>query len=313
MWVAVVGAVAAVLAAVLAAVVAAWATLRARRKPGGVISLVDVSVTDAEAIRAEPGADAHVLGELVPDRPVLDIAVRNDGERTAIVRRLHLELEGFLYVPALDPPVVLPFPGAAITGTLPAQERRLGPSGSYAVNFPLREGSYARTVNQAVAAGDVDRFVVALVAGEAERGKDFYGVRLTLDCGRTRKRGKRPETSEPLRVLAYGPPAWESPDTIKERLSQIADRVREVIPEGGDEAGVLFNAAVHPVRTGMEDYIAFYEAKLQILTTALRECLKHAADETRIRGWLADLETAAAEVENLHHHAADLRATGRHS
>jgi hypothetical protein len=168
-----------------------------------------------------------------------------------------------------------------------------------------------RTINQAVAAGNVDRFVVSLVTQEAEIGKNFYQVSLSLDCGRIRK-GRRQATSEPITVLAYGPPSWESPDVIKERLSQIADRVRELAPEGAEEVGVLFNSVVHPIRTGMEDYVAFYETKLQILAAALRKCLNHAADETRIRGWLAELEIAVVEVKDLLRHAADLRASGRH-
>jgi hypothetical protein len=305
------GAVIAGIATIVAAAIVAWATLRPRRQLGGVISLEDVSVSEAETVLAEPGVDAHVLGATVPGRPVLDVAVRNDGDRTGFVRRMHLELQGLLYVPAIDPPIVLPCPGVAITGPLPARERRLGPSGSYEVNFPLQEGCYAHTVNQAVAAGDVDRFVVSLVAREAEWGKDFYQVTLSLDCGRTRK-GRRRVTSEPIWVLAYGPPSWERPDVIKERLSQIADRVRELAPGGGEEVGVLFNSVVYPIRTGMEDYVAFYETKLQILAAALRKCLTHAADETRIRGWLAELERNAADVEDLLRHAADLRASGRH-
>jgi len=283
------------IAAIVAAAIPAWAMLRARRKQDGVIDLVGVSVTEAEVVLAEPGVDAHVLGEIVPDRPVLDIVVCNDGDRTAFVRRIHLELEGLLSVPAMDPPVVLSLPGAAITDPLPARERRLGPSGSYAVNFPLQEGCYAHTVNQVVGAGEMDRFVVSLVAQEAERGKDFYQVTLSLDYGRTRK-GRRRATSEPIWVLAYGPPSWESPDVIKERLSQLADDARELAPEGGEEVGVLFNSVVYPIRTGLEDYVAFYKTKLQMLAAALGKCLRHAADKTRIRGWLAELDSAADEV-----------------
>jgi hypothetical protein len=139
------GTVIAGIAVIVAVAIAAWATLRARRQMGGVISLVDISVTEAEAVLAELGVDAHVVGDIVPERPVLDIAVRNDGDRTGFVRRIRLELEGLLSVPAIDPPLVLSFPGEAITGPLPVRELRLGPSGSYAFNFPLREGCYART------------------------------------------------------------------------------------------------------------------------------------------------------------------------
>ncbi|MGW1097195.1 hypothetical protein ACWD5W_15580 [Streptomyces sp. NPDC002455] len=299
------------IATVLTAVIAAWATLRARRKRGGEVTLVDVSVGEGEAVLAEPGADVQLLGEVVPDRPVLDIAVRNDGDRKGFVRRVHVELKGLLYIPALDPPAVLRLPGAPVNSRIRAQERRLGPSGSYAVDFPLAEGSYSRTVNQEVDAGDVDRFVLSLVSREAEQGKDFYQVRLTLDGGRAGRARKR-VTSDPITVLAYGPPSWESPEVIKERLSSIADRVREEAPEGSAEVTVLFNAIVHPNATGMEDYVAFYEDKLKVLAAALQECLKHAADETCIRRWLDELERDLIRVEQLRLYAAELRASGRH-
>ncbi|WP_405664136.1 hypothetical protein OG379_18380 [Streptomyces sp. NBC_01166] len=298
------------IAAVITAVIAAWATLRARRKRGGEVTLVDVSVGEGEAVLAEPGADAHLLGEVVPDRPVLDIAVRNDGDRKGLVRRIHVELKGLLHVPDIDPPSVvgLPWP---VNGRTRAQERRLGPSGSYAVDFPLTEGSYNRSVSQEIDPGDVDRFVISLVSREAARGKDFYQVRLLLDGGRTRRARER-VTSEPMTVLAYGPPSWESPAVIEERLSEIADKVREEAPQGSAEAAVFFNAVFHPHATGMEDYVTFYEEKLKVLTAALRACLKHASDGTRIRGWLDELERDLTGVERLRGHAAELRASGRH-
>lgn len=149
------------------------------------------------------------------------------------------------------------------------------------------------------------------MATEAERGRDFYGVSLSLDCGRT-KRGRASETWDAVRVLAYGPPAWESPDEIRERLTRMADRVRELAPSGGESVGVLFNSTVHPARTAMDDYLTVYENKLKVLSTALGECLKHAADDTRTRTWLTELERATEEIEPLRHHAAALRASGGH-
>jgi hypothetical protein len=151
------------IAALAAAAIAAWATLRARRQKDGVIGLVDVSVTEAEAVLAEPGADAHVLSAIVPKRPVLDIAVRNDGDRTEFVRRMHLELKGLLSIPAIDPPVVLPFP-RAITGPLPAKERRLEPSGSYAVNFPLLVEALLERMPRHAAPPFGERLGIAVVA-----------------------------------------------------------------------------------------------------------------------------------------------------
>jgi hypothetical protein len=311
MLVAVMGAVAGIVAAAVGAVIAAWATLRARRKQDGAISFVDVTVKDAETVLAEPDADVRVLGELVPQRPVLDIAVRNDGDLDGIVRRVQVDVEGLLHVPPIEPPVVLVLPGATITAPLPAQQRSMGPSAAYAVNFPLREGSYRHSVSQLIPAGTVDRFAVSLVATEAERGRDFYGVSLSLDCGRT-KRGRASAAWESVRVLAYGPPAWESSDEIRERLSRTADRVRELAPSGGESVGVLFNSTVHPARTAMDDYITVYENKLKVLTAALGECLKYAADDTRIRTWLTELERATEEIEPLRHHATALRASGGH-
>jgi hypothetical protein len=305
-----VAAVIAGIAAIVAAAIPAWATLRARRKQDGVIDLVDISVTEPEAVLAEPGVDTHVLSEIVPDRPVFDIAVHNNGDRTAFARRMHLQLKEPLNVPALDPPEVF-LSEHAITDPMQIMAYRLGPTGSYAFNLPLREGCYAHTVNQAVGAGDADRFVVSLVAQEAKRGKDFCQVTLSLDYGRTRK-ARRRATSEPIWVLAYGPPSWESPDVIKKRLSQLADDVRELAPEGGENVGVRFNSFIYPIRTDMEDYVAVYETKLQILAGLLGKCLMHAADETRIRGWLAELNSALGDVKDLLRQAADLRASGRH-
>ncbi|MGW6402833.1 hypothetical protein [Streptomyces sp. NPDC055134] len=43
------------MAAAVGAVIAAWATLRARRKQDGVISVFDVTVMDAETVLAERG------------------------------------------------------------------------------------------------------------------------------------------------------------------------------------------------------------------------------------------------------------------
>ncbi|WP_030914034.1 hypothetical protein [Streptomyces sp. NRRL B-24720] len=296
------------LAAVVAAAIAAWATLRARRKLDGEVSCLDVRVNESEAILAEQGADVHLLSELIPDRPALDITVSNDGDRKLLVRRIRVELKGLLHVPPVDPPTVLRLPGARMGGVL---ERRLGPSGSYALNFPLQQGSYGKTVNHLIDPGDSDRFIMSLVATEAEQGMDFYQVRLLIEGGRTRKARNR-AASEPMMVLAYGPPSWESPIVIKERLSQIADTVREQAPQGSAELSVFFNSALHPNATGMEDYVAFYETKLEILTDSLQACLKHAADETHIWGWLNKLKRDLAEVEQLRRHAADLRASGRH-
>ncbi|MFI9039431.1 hypothetical protein [Streptomyces sp. NPDC053726] len=296
------------LATAVAAAIAAWAALRARRKLDGEISLFDVSVNESEAVLAERGADVHLLGEVVPDRPALDIAVRNVGDRKGLVRRIRVEVKGLLHVPPVDPPNVVRMPGARMGRVF---ERRLGPSGSYAINFPLCESIYGKTVNHEIDPGDTDRFILSLVATEAVQGMDFYEVRLLLEGGRTRKARKR-AASEPMTVLAYGPPSWESPIVIKERLSGIADSVREQAPQGGAEVAVLFNAALHPNTTGMEDYVAFYENKLEILTAALQACLKHAADEERIRGWLDELERDLAEVEQLRRHAAELRASGCH-
>ncbi|WP_329570846.1 hypothetical protein [Streptomyces sp. NBC_01361] len=311
MWVAVIGVVGAIVAAAVGAVIAAWATLRARRKQDGVISVFDVTVMDAETVLAERDADAHVLGELVPERPVLDIVVRNGGDLDGVVRRVQVDVEGLLHIPPIDLPFVLVLPGATITEPLPAQQRSMGPSAAYAANFPLREGSYRHSVNQLIPAGTADRFVVSLVAAEAERGRDFYGVSLTLDCGRSKK-GRATTAWESVRVLAYGPPAWESPDEIRERLSRMADRVRELAPSGGDSVGVLFNSTVHPARTAMDDYVTVYENKLKVLAAALGECQKYAADETRIRTWLTELERATEEIEPLRHHATALRASGGH-
>ncbi|MFH8625006.1 hypothetical protein ACH4A8_24565 [Streptomyces vietnamensis] len=302
---------AATIPVVAGAVIAAWAALKARRKTEGSIGLIDVSVTDAERVLAEPGSDAQLLGDIVQDRPVLDVVVRNDGESKALVRRVHLEVDGLLHVPAVDPPGVFRLPGLDITERLPVRERRLGPSASYTVRFPLREGRFAHVVNHEVAPGDVERFLVPLVAQEARRGQDFYEVRLFLDSGKGRKNRRR-AASRPLRVVAHGEPSWERPEEIRERLNHIADRVREEAQAGGEDVGVLFNSALHPVRTGMEDYIAFYESKLSILRAALGECLKHAADETRIRGWITELEQASAGIEGLHRHAVSLRDSGRH-
>ncbi|MEU8832359.1 hypothetical protein [Streptomyces sp900116325] len=296
------------LAAVIAAAIAAWATLRARRKRDGEVSRLDVRVNESEAILAEQGADVHLLSELVPDRPALDITVSNDGDRKLLVRRIRVELKGVLHVPPVDPPTVLRLPGARMGAVM---ERRLGPSGSYAVDFPLQKGSYGKTVNQLIDPGDADRFIMSLVATEAERGADFYQVRLLIEGGRTRRARNR-AASEPLMVLAYGPPSWESPIVIKECLSQIADSVREQAPQGSAELSVFFNSALHPNATGMEDYVAFYETKLEILTDSLRACLEYATDEKRIRGWLDELARDLAEVEQLRRHAAELRASGRH-
>jgi hypothetical protein len=197
----------AVIGAIVGVAIARRGALGARGKEGEVLRLVDVSVTEAEAVLAEPGVDAQYMGAIVPERPVLDITLRNDGHRTEAVVRLELELEGPFRVPALDdlPPAVRPIPGAAITGPLPGQEPRQPPSFSYAVNFPLREGRYAHMVRQALAPGEVDRFVVSLVAQEqAEQGKgcSFYQVTLSLDYGRARNGSRRRVVSEPITVLA---------------------------------------------------------------------------------------------------------------
>jgi hypothetical protein len=209
---------AAVVGGLLGAALAAWSSRRTQRIEDKAIRLVDVSMTEADAVLAEPGVDAQYMGAIVPERPVLDITLRNDGHRTAFVRRLYLELKGPSFVPAIDdlPPAVRPVP-AASTGPLPVQEPRQPPSFSYAVNFPLRAGCYGHMVNQALAPGEVDRFVVSLVArpdwvrdaqGQAEQGNDFYfyQVTLSLDYGRTRRGTRRRVVSEPLTVLASGRP-----------------------------------------------------------------------------------------------------------
>ncbi|MEV0258798.1 hypothetical protein AB0H82_31625 [Streptomyces sp. NPDC050732] len=300
-------AVIAAVAAVTAAVIAAWATLRARRKPDGRVRLVDVMVTDAPAVLAEPEAGAGALGELVPDRPVLDIAVHNDGGQSCLVRRLSMEVEGLVHVPALDVPVVVGLPGGSLTEPLPVQERRIGPSGSYHFGFPLREGRHTRGVNQQLEAGEDDRFLVCLVAREAARGQDFYRVTLSLECGRTR-RGKKAEpiTWDPLVVAAHGLPDWETPQVIRERLGHVVDRAREVAPGGGDEVCVIFNAMAHPLRTALTDYVAFYEAKLKVLEAVLKQCREHVADTAPIENRLTALEATLGEVRGLHEHATAL-------
>jgi len=209
---------AAVVGGLLGAALAAWSLRRTQRIEDKAIRLVDVSVTEADAILAEPGVDAQYMVAIVPEHPVLDITLRNDGHRTAFVRRLYLELKGPSFVPAIDdlPPVP-----AASTATLPVQEPRQPPSFSYAVNFPLRAGCYGHMVNQALAPGEVDRFVVSLVPRpdwvhdaqeHAEQGNDFYfyQVTLSLDYGRTRRGSRRRVGSEPLTVLASAHPGTTS-------------------------------------------------------------------------------------------------------
>ncbi|MEU2981326.1 hypothetical protein ABZ678_31415 [Streptomyces hirsutus] len=295
-------------ATVVAAVVAAWAALRSRRKLGGEVSIFDVWVCDSEAVLAEPGTDVQLLNEIVHDRPALDIAVRNDGDRKGLVRRLRVELITSLRVPPIDPPSVIDMPGP---GPWALTERRVGASGSYAINFPLREANYEKTINLEIDPGDVDRFVLSLVATDAARGRDFYNIRLLLEGGKSRK-ARRRATSESIMVLAYGPPSWESPAAIKEYLSQIADKVRELASQGHAEIAVMFNVALYPSATGMEEYVTFYEKKLRVLVAALQACLKHAANEERIRGWIDELECDLVEIKNLRRYAADLRASGRH-
>lgn len=303
-------AVIAAVAAVSAAAIAAWATLRARRRLDGRVRLVDVMVTDASAVLADPEAGAGVRDELVPDRPVLDIAVHNDGGQSCLVRRLTMEVEGLVHVPALDMPLVLDLPGTSLTEPLPVQERRLGPSGSYHFGFPLREGRHTRGVNQQVAAGDSDRFLVCLVALEAVRGQDFYRVTLSLDCGRT-MRGKkgRPITWDPLVVAAHGLPDWETPEVIRDRLSHIVDRAQELAQGGGDDVCVVFNATAHPLRTALADYVAFYEAKLKVLEAVLKQCRDHAADRMPVETRLTALEATLGEVQGLYEHANALRSS----
>ncbi|MEV7197087.1 hypothetical protein AB0N81_35565 [Streptomyces sp. NPDC093510] len=305
-------AVIAAVAAVAAAAIAAWATLRARRKPAGRLR-VDVMVTDASAVLTDQEAGVRVLDELVPDRPVLDVAVHNDGGQSCLVRRLSLEVEGLVHVPALDPPLVVDLPGGPLTEPLPVRERRLGPSGSYRFGFPLREGHHARGVSQQVAAGEDDRFLVCLVAQEAVRGQDFYRVTLSLDCGRTRRGRKRqPVTWGPLVVAAHGLPDFETPEAVRERLNRITDRARELAPGGGDGVCVIFNAMAHPLRTAMEDYVALYEAKLKLLEAVLGQCREHMTDRTPVETRLTAIGTALSEVQGLYGHAATLRASAGH-
>jgi hypothetical protein len=75
---------------------------------------------------------------------------------------------------------------------------------------------------------------------------------------------------------------------------------------------VLFNSTVHTARTATDDYITVYENKLKVLAAALGECLKCAADETRIRTWLTELERATDEIGPLRRHATALRASAGH-
>ncbi|GGL26729.1 hypothetical protein GCM10010095_09740 [Streptomyces anthocyanicus] len=297
-------------ATVVAAVVAAWAALRARRKLDGDVSIFDVWVCEGADLLAEPETDVQLLNAIVPDRPLLDIAVRNDGDRKGLVRRLKVELKGALYVPPIDSPSVVRMP-VPVSEPGVMSERRIGPSGSYAINFPLLEGSYGKTVNLEIDPGDVDRFALSLVAKDAARGREFYQVRLFLEGGKGRKVGRQ-TMSEPMMVPAYGPPSWESPAEIKEYISQIANRVRELAPQGLAEVAVIFNGSFYPHAIGMEEYVSFYENKLKVLATALRACLKHSAHEDRIRGWIDEVERDLTETEQLRRHAADLRATGRH-
>lgn len=95
---------------VVAAAVAAWAALRARRKLDGDVSIFDVWVCEGADLLAEPETDVQLLNAIVPDRPLLDIAVRNDGDRKGLVRRLKVELKGALYVPPIDSPSVVRMP-----------------------------------------------------------------------------------------------------------------------------------------------------------------------------------------------------------
>jgi hypothetical protein len=225
----------AVIAGIVGVAIVRRRALRARRQEGEVIRLVDVSVTEAEAVLTEPGVDAHVLGEIVPERPVLDITLCNDGDRIAFVRRMYLELKGPIPAPATDPPDVHPSPGAAIAGPLPAGERQ-PPSDSYAINFPLQEGYYARMVNQVLAADEVDRFVVSLVAQEeTEQGKDFL---LPGDPVAGLRHDQRQKAGHVRTHHSPGvPPSRESPDVIKQRLSQIADLMSR--SWCGDASGAL--------------------------------------------------------------------------
>jgi hypothetical protein len=143
-----------VAATLVAAFIGAWAALRAGRLPRPALELVDVTVPKP--------ADAS--------EPVIDVKVSNRGGRTAVIKRVQVEVVESLagWVPVRV--------HAMTSGSLDVSKR-------YRSELPVlayeRGHVFKIPVSQKVAGGDADRFQVSLLMPSFVRD-GVYLLRLTL-------------------------------------------------------------------------------------------------------------------------------------
>lgn len=136
--------------AVIAAVIGAWAVLRARRQSEAELELVDVCL-------------AGRSGEVA-----LDLKLRNIGNRSAVLKRLHIHVQQAVRLMPRE-----------------VEAAALASSETYDVDLPAPENAsgalVAKDLSQVIAPGEADRFLMQLRTDNGQLGSRFvYRVRLEL-------------------------------------------------------------------------------------------------------------------------------------
>ncbi|WP_331762499.1 hypothetical protein OG612_45560 (plasmid) [Streptomyces sp. NBC_01527] len=145
---------------------------------------MNLVATDVQAVLTELGTTTppEELGELSLDHPLLDVWVRNRGDRKKFVRHISLGISAVGSAEAASPALE----GTARPGGGPSghQTDRLRPTTAYRAGFQLQEGTYRKTISQLIDPGEDDRFLLSLVPWHDVEGPYTYTITLTMDSAR---------------------------------------------------------------------------------------------------------------------------------
>ncbi|MEU9119058.1 hypothetical protein AB0C96_04210 [Streptomyces sp. NPDC048506] len=153
---------------IIAAVIGAWAALRARHPREAELELVDVSASQGESRLVRRWEPERNAAETWSHVAVLDVKLRNRGDRTAVLKRLELTVEGAGQFGFSRPELLAALPSSA------TYDITLSPP-----RWPHHTPA-AKDLSQVIPAGEADRFEVRLHVHAPDDLRYLYRLHLDL-------------------------------------------------------------------------------------------------------------------------------------